>query len=226
MRKMTAMKIVALFLLLASGMAGAAEPDIALFDKQLDGALQVIVITPAAGIQSKTSAYEYRPQEKRWVRVLGPFDSVLGSHGFAAPGAKREGDGRTPSGIYAVGDAFGYAEKIDTRLRYRQSGSEDFWVDDVESPNYNLWVHGNPNAKSFEKMHRNDRLYSAGIIVEYNTAPIVKGAGSAIFLHVWRSGSKPTAGCVAMEEQNILALLRWLDPAQKPRIVLNPEALK
>lgn len=212
--------------LLASGMAQAAETDLARFDQQLDGAQRVIVVTPEAGIQGKTSAYEYRPQEGRWVRVAGPFDSVLGRKGFAQPGAKREGDGKTPSGIYALGDAFGYADQIDTRLRYRRSGPDNFWVDDVESPNYNQWVHGNPNAKSFEKMHRDDWLYKAGMVVEYNTAPVVKGAGSAIFLHVWRSPNKPTAGCVAMEEANILAVLHWLDPAQKPRVILNPGALK
>ncbi len=216
----------ALFVIfLAASLAQAAEPDFSRFDKQLAGAQQVIVVTPEAGVQAKTSAYEYRPQENRWVRVLGPFDSVMGRKGFALPGEKREGDGKTPSGIYALGDAFGYAEIMDTGLRYRQSGSEDFWVDDVESPNYNQWVHGDPHAKSFEKMHRDDRLYSAGIIVEYNTAPIVKGAGSAIFLHVWRASNKGTAGCVALEEKNILALLHWLDVGHKPRVILNPQAL-
>lgn len=220
------MKYLLFALMLYSGTVCANEPDLSRLDKRLDGAQQVIVVTPVAGIQARTSAYEYRAEEKRWVRVLGPFDSVLGRKGFASPGEKREGDGKTPSGIYALGDAFGYVEKMDTGLRYRQSGSEDFWVDDVESPNYNQWVHGNPRAKSFEKMHRDDRLYSAGIIVEYNTAPISKGAGSAIFLHVWRAGNKATAGCVAMEEINILALLHWLDASRKPRVILNPEALK
>ncbi len=219
------MRIAALLLLLASAIARADDTDLSRFEPQLDGAQQVIVVTPGTGIYAKATAYEYRAQEKRWVQMLGPFDTVLGTHGFAAPGAKREGDGRTPSGVYALGDAFGYAEKMDTRLRYRQSGADDFWVDDVESPNYNQWVHGTPNAKSFERMRRNDKLYSAGAIVEYNTAPVIKGAGSAIFLHVWRSGNKPTAGCVAMDEANILALLRWLDASRKPRVILNPQAL-
>lgn len=220
------MKSFLFALMLCAGSVLAAEPDISRFDKQLAGAGQVIVVTPGAGIQARVSAYEFRPDEKRWIRVLGPFDSVVGRRGFALPGEKREGDGKTPSGIYALGDAFGYAEKMDTGLHYRQSGSDDFWVDDVDSPNYNQWVHSDPHARSFEKMHRDDRLYSEGIIVEYNTSPIVKGAGSAIFLHVWRAGSKGTAGCVAMEEKNILALLHWLDVGRKPRVILNPEALK
>ncbi len=220
------MKSFLLVLMLCAGPVLAAEPDLSRFERQFDGAQQVIVVTPGGGPQSQTAAYEYRPDDKRWVRVLGPFDSVMGRKGFALPGEKREGDGKTPSGIYALGDAFGYAEKMDTGLKYRQSGSDDFWVDDAESPNYNQWVHGDPHAKSFEKMHRDDRLYSAGIIVEYNTAPVVRGAGSAIFLHVWRSPNKGTAGCVAMENKNIVALLRWLDAGRKPKVILNPEALK
>lgn len=220
------MKSFLLALVLCAGPVLADEPDISRLDRQLAGAQQVIVVTPGAGVQARVSAYEYRPDVKLWVRVLGPFDSVAGRKGFALPGEKREGDGKTPSGIYALGDAFGYAEKVDTGLHYRQSGSDDFWVDDVDSLHYNQWVHGDPHAKSFEKMHRDDRLYSEGIIVEYNTSPIVKGAGSAIFLHVWRAANKGTAGCVAMEEKNILALLHWLDAGRKPKVILNPEALK
>jgi L,D-peptidoglycan transpeptidase YkuD (ErfK/YbiS/YcfS/YnhG family) len=205
----------------------ADEPDLARLQVQgkLADGQQLVVVTPRGGIRASVAGYEYHPAEKRWVKVLGPFDAVLGSKGFALPGTKREGDGKTPSGVFALGDAFGYAVKLDTRLRYRQSTDEDFWVDDVDSPNYNKWVHGDPNAKSFEKMHRGDQLYSAGVIVEYNTGPVIKGAGSAIFMHVWRSPDKPTAGCVAMAGQNVLAMLHWLDPVRKPKVVLNPQAL-
>jgi L,D-peptidoglycan transpeptidase YkuD (ErfK/YbiS/YcfS/YnhG family) len=219
--------VVLLCAALLAGAVEAGEPDLGRLQTQgkLADAQQLVVVTPRGGIHASASGYEYRPAEKRWVRVLGPFDAVLGSHGFAAPNEKHEGDGRTPSGVYPLGDAFGYAAALDTRLHYRQSGSEDFWVDDVNSPNYNRWVHGNPNAKSFEKMRRPDDLYSAGVIVEYNTSPIIKGAGSAIFMHVWRRPDRPTAGCVAMAHENMLSLLRWLDPARKPTAVLNPQAL-
>ncbi len=218
---------IALCAALLAGPVQADEPDLARLQEQgkLADAQQVVVVTPQGGLHASTSGYEYHAAEKRWVRVLGPFDAVLGGKGFAAPDEKREGDRKTPSGVFALGDAFGYAARLDTRLHYRQSGSDDFWVDDVNSPNYNKWVHGDPKAKSFERMHRPDPLYSAGVIVEYNTDPVVKGAGSAIFMHVWRSPDKPTAGCVAMAEANVLALLRWLDPARKPRAVLNPQAL-
>lgn len=220
------MKYAIMLFALLAGLAHGAEPDLERLQGQLAGAQQVVVVTPRGGIHASAAGYEYRPAERRWARMLGPFDAVLGGKGFAPPGAKREGDRKTPSGVFPFGDAFGYAPSANTRLHYRQSGSEDFWVDDVDSPNYNKWVHGDPNAKSFEKMRRSDNLYSAGVIVEYNTDPVINGAGSAIFMHVWRSGDKPTAGCVAMSEQDVLALLRWLDPARKPRAVLNPQALR
>lgn len=222
------MRIFAFILLLASAsfQAQAAEPEIEQFSKLLEGTTQVVVVVPVEGILAQTSAYEFRPQGNKWVKFLGPFNSTTGYRSFAQPGSKREGDGKTPSGIFALGDAFGYAEKMETRLSYRQAGADDYWVDDAESPQYNQWVHGKPNAKSFEKMRRSDQLYSAGFIVEYNTSPVVKGAGSAIFFHVWKNKKKPTAGCVAMEDSNLHSLLRWLDPKQKPRVILNPDALK
>src|SRR5262249_1635032 len=45
------------------------------------------------------------------------------------------------------------------------------------------------------------------------------GLGSAIFLHVSTGGS--TAGCVSLPSTDLVALLRWLDPAQQPRIVMG-----
>ncbi len=53
---------------------------------------------------------------------------------------KKEGDGKTPSGIYPLGPAFGYASSMDTGLAYRQATDNDFWVDDVRSLQYNQWV--------------------------------------------------------------------------------------
>ncbi len=145
---------------------------------------------------------------------------ILGRNGLAALDTKREGDGHTPSGIFPISTAFGYDVKLDTKLEYRQATSDDFWVDDVKSPQYNQWVHYKPNADSFEIMKRKDNLYSMGAVIEYNTNPIIPGNGSAIFLHIWRSYYKPTAGCVAASKRDIRRLLKWLDKNQNPIIVL------
>jgi L,D-peptidoglycan transpeptidase YkuD (ErfK/YbiS/YcfS/YnhG family) len=158
-----------------------------------------------------------------WYPVFPSFAGSIGEKGFAAMDNKREGDGKSPSGIFRLGIAFGYDPSVATKMVYRQATDDDFWVDDVNSEDYNKWVKGKPNAASWEKMKRDDDQYKYGVVIEYNMAPIVKGRGSAIFLHVWKGGES-TAGCVAMSEEMILKILGWLDPAKKPLIVMGTES--
>jgi L,D-peptidoglycan transpeptidase YkuD (ErfK/YbiS/YcfS/YnhG family) len=157
-----------------------------------------------------------------WHAVFPPFAASIGEGGFAAIDKKKEGDGKSPSGIFPLGIAFGYNPSVVTMLPYRQVMDDDFWVDDVDSENYNKWVKGKPNAASFEKMKRDDDQYKFGVVIEYNMRPIVKGKGSAVFLHVWKGGS-PTVGCVAVPEEMILKILAWLNPLKKPMIIMGIE---
>ena len=161
-----------------------------------------------------------------WRQALEPMNAVIGKNGFAMPGEKREGDGRTPSGRYRLGTIFGYEPSVATRMPYRQAGEDDLWVDDPQSPDYNRWVKwGQTKAASFEKMKRDDDLYKYGIVIEYNTDPVVSGHGSAIFLHIWPNERSTTAGCVAVSEADLLKILAWLDPAANPVILINPDSL-
>ena len=146
----------------------------------------------------------------------------VGRHGFALPGKKAEGDGKTPSGIYPIGMAFGYAYTLDTKLKYRHLKDDDFWIDEAKSPDYNKLVSGKKPTVSHEIMRRNDIAYKIGAVIEYNFHPIVAGKGSAIFLHVINPGPDPhTAGCVAMDEATLAKLLAWLDAGKHPHIILN-----
>jgi len=159
-----------------------------------------------------------------WRQAMEPFDASIGRNGFAPYGEKREGDGRTPSGLYRLGTAFGYAESAATKMPYRQSLPDDVWIDDPNAPDYNRRVRqSQTRALSFEKMKRGDQLYKYGMVIEYNTDPVIKGHGSAIFLHIWAGPKSTTAGCVAVSEDNLLKILNWLDPAAKPAILMNPE---
>jgi L,D-peptidoglycan transpeptidase YkuD (ErfK/YbiS/YcfS/YnhG family) len=158
-----------------------------------------------------------------WHLVFHAFAGSVGEKGFAAIDNKREGDGKSPSGIFPLGIAFGYDPSVATKMPYRQATDDDFWVDDVNSEDYNKWVKGKPNAASWEKMKRNDDQYKYGVVIEYNTNPIIKGKGSAIFLHVWKGGES-TLGCVSMSEEMVLKVLGWLDPAKKPLIIMGTES--
>ncbi len=158
-----------------------------------------------------------------WHLAFPPFTGSIGERGFAAIDDKREGDGKSPSGIFPLGIAFGYDPLVETKMSYRQVTDEDFWVDDVNSEDYNKWVKGEPKAASWEKMKRDDDQYKYGVVIEYNTNPIIRGKGSAIFLHVWKRGES-TVGCVSMPEEMVLKILGWLDPAKRPLIIMGTES--
>ncbi len=158
-----------------------------------------------------------------WRMVLPEFAGSIGAKGFASIGEKREGDGKSPTGIFPLMMAFGYDPSVETKMPYRQATEDDFWVDDAGSEDYNKWVRGKPNATSWEKMRRDSDQYKYGLVIGYNMDPVVKGKGSAIFLHVWRDGGA-TLGCVSMPEEMVLRILRWLDPARKPLIVMGTES--
>jgi L,D-peptidoglycan transpeptidase YkuD (ErfK/YbiS/YcfS/YnhG family) len=158
-----------------------------------------------------------------WHLVFPTFSGSIGEKGFAAVDKKREGDGKSPSGIFPLGIAFGYGPSVLTKMPYRQATDQDFWVDDVNSKDYNRWVKGKSNATSWEKMKRDDDQYKYGVVIEYNMHPIVRGKGSAIFLHVWKRGES-TLGCVAMSEEKVLKILGWLDPAKRPLIIMGTES--
>lgn len=100
-------------------------------------------------------------------------------------------------------------------------------MDASSAADYNSWVRI-PAAQenepknywaSVERMKRRDHLYELGLIVKHNTEPAVAGKGSAIFLHLWRSPGAPTLGCTAMDKQELIRLLTWLDPAKHPLLV-------
>ena len=187
----------------------------------LNGSIgQAIVVHPTKknSYQAQLSAWE--KQNNRWYRWMR-VSAVIGKNGLAPAHEKKEGDGKTPLGIYPLGPAFGYASSMNTALDYRQVTDNDFWVDDPQSMQYNQWIRGTPRANSFEKMKRPDNLYQYGVVIGYNSHPVVPGAGSAIFIHVWREVDNPTAGCVALSQRYLRKILCWLDKHHQPVIVIQ-----
>ncbi|PLT34092.1 hypothetical protein CUU64_10325 [Bacillus sp. V5-8f] len=144
---------------------------------------------------------------------------VIGKKGFAV--SKAEGDGKSPMGIYSFGTAFGTASKpAGMSWPYRKSTKNDYWIDAPSSKYYNKWFTSTSKPSvSHEIMYQ--PLYKYAAVINYNTSPIVKGKGSAIFLHIWRSSSSPTAGCVATQEKNVVSILKWLNQKSNPQIVMG-----
>jgi len=188
---------------------------------KLSSDIQQAIIVQSIDDESHALLSAWQREGGVWHQVDKPMSAVIGRNGFARAGEKREGDGQTPTGVYVIRRAFGYPLNVETGLEYRQATENDFWVDDYSSPQYNQWVTGEPNAKSFEQLKRDDDLYKYGIVIEYNTDPIVPGYGSAIFLHIWRNKNHATAGCVAVSEENMAKLLEWLSVDQNSVILLG-----
>lgn len=183
---------------------------------------QVLVVINNCSSFSLVNIFTLEKKDGKWRQVQKSIDGVIGRNGFAGPGEKREGDGKSPSGIFPLKMAFGYNESIGTKLPYRQALDDDLWVDDVNADDYNRWVKkDNTKSVSYETMKRKDSLYKYGVIIEYNTTPVIKGYGSAIFFHIWSGENIPTEGCVAVSEDNIVRILAWLDPQARPLIIMG-----
>ena len=197
----------------------SAPPDLARLG--VDTRQAVLVSAAPRQFRCAVTICLFERRAHAWRQVGTPIEGVAGRNGLAPAGAKREGDGRTPSGVFPLERAFGYAP-LATRLPYTVLTPDDVWIDDPASPRYNmLSTRAQAAGFSHEIMRRRDDLYRYGLVIEYNTKPVVPGAGSAIFFHVWSGPASSTAGCVAAPAAHLVRLLRWLDPSQKPVIVIN-----
>lgn len=166
-----------------------------------------------------------------WQLVGEPISVVLGRaglawgdglHGSGAPRGrtgpvKREGDGRSPAGVFALGNVHGYAADAPAgvTLPYAQATAALRCVDDPSAAEYNHIVEAGPRAASWrsaERMRRDDAVYELALDIEHNRAPVVPEHGSCIFAHVWVNAQTPVAGCTGMALSELRDLLTWLKP--------------
>lgn len=122
---------------------------------------------------------------------------------------KREGDGATPLGHFALRQAYYRADRLmrpRLALPLRALRRDDGWCDAMSDRNYNRPIR-HPYAASAEYMWREDGLYDLVVVLDYNLRPRVAGRGSAIFLHCARPGYAPTEGCIAVQRSELVRLL-------------------
>ncbi|OLN28124.1 hypothetical protein DVDV_1756 [Desulfovibrio sp. DV] len=153
-----------------------------------------------------------------------------GLHGerLSAAPVKAEGDGRAPAGVFGLPRAFiGPSESFRSSAKFPayQVTTQTVCVDTVASQYYNQMFEENTVTKDWdseERMLRPDGLYRFGLFVDHNAPTAQPGAGSCIFMHLWRGPGSPTAGCTAMAEPSLRVILGWLDATKRPVLVQLP----
>ncbi len=133
--------------------------------------------------------------------------AALGRGGIRS--RKEEGDGATPGGLLPIRRVLFRADRVAiprTAVPREPVGERDGWCDDPNDAAYNRQIQL-PHSARHEELWRRDPLYDLIGVLGWNDAPVVRGAGSAIFLHVARPDYGPTEGCIALALPDVQALL-------------------
>ena len=204
----------------------------------IDSHQLILVLTDSA---STTKGYLYhferQNQKRSWELIKEKIPVVLGRNGLAWGRGlhpidsallpiKTEGDGKSPAGVFTLSSAFGYAaskKMKGLKIHYMEITAMRECIDDIKSEYYNQLINNNEVDKvdwqSSEKMYFADIYYEQGVIVDQNIDPIIKGAGSCIFLHNWSVPDETSAGCTEMEPANMKEIIYWLDSSANPILI-------
>ena len=134
---------------------------------------------------------------------------------------KREGDKKTPKGVFKFKKVLYRKDRIsglETKLKLIPIKQNMGWCDDINSKFYNKLIRF-PSNKSAERLFRKDNIYNIIIVIDFNMSPIIKGKGSAIFIHLATKNYKPTQGCIALNIKDIRLLLKKISKKDKIKII-------
>jgi L,D-peptidoglycan transpeptidase YkuD (ErfK/YbiS/YcfS/YnhG family) len=132
----------------------------------------------------------------------------------------KEGDGITPKGVFKITKIYYRADKIKiikTNIKKIKITKNMGWCDDPVSRFYNRQIKL-PSKFSHEKLYRNDDLYDLIAVMNYNTNPIIRNKGSAIFIHISKNSYKKTQGCIALKKKDLIKILTKIKKNTKIKI--------
>lgn len=130
---------------------------------------------------------------------------------------EREGDQITPKGFFKINKIYyrhDRIKKIYCKQKLFKIKKNMGWCDDPESKNYNKQIII-PNEFGYEKMYRNDNIYDLILVLNYNTKPVVKNKGSAIFIHISKKSYPKTNGCIALQKRDLIKLISKINKRTK-----------
>lgn len=205
---------------------------------------QLVVVVTDSWNDFRATLYRFGQAGEGWVRVGKGLSALVGERGLAwdpalperNPGepVKQEGDRRAPAGLFPLSRAMGFASisSAGVSLPYRSITPGTHCVDDTASRYYNrivaeqdLPAKAGELWRSSERMWELPDVYRLLAVVDYNTLEPRPGAGSCIFLHVWRSDVTATSGCTALAASDLTELMQWLKPDAAPALVQLPREI-
>lgn len=180
---------------------------------------QIITVVSNGGSYGELVMWE-KDSNGKWLEV-DRVAARLGQNGMKYAGEVYEMDKCTPTGIYTVTEAFGINANPGSGVPYRELDGTEYWVDDIDSQYYNTMQFGEPDGRwaSAEKLTDFTGYYNYSLVIDYNRWPVIPGKSSAIFLHC--DMGIYTYGCVAIPQNNLVNLLKWLNPSLNPVIILD-----
>ena len=146
------------------------------------------------------------------------FRCALGEAGIKRK--RKEGDNITPKGTFKITKIYYRPDKIKnikTSVRKIKIKKNMGWCDDPKSKNYNKQIKL-PSKFSHEKLYRKDDVYDLFLVLDYNTNPVIKNKGSAIFLHITKRSYKKTKGCIALKNGDLIQLVSKIRKNTKIKI--------
>jgi L,D-peptidoglycan transpeptidase YkuD (ErfK/YbiS/YcfS/YnhG family) len=209
---------------------------------RLDPTVNQLVIGIAPDWDSMTGKLQrMQKTPEGWTRVGTPMGVLFGKHGLAwgrgelaAAGdggpVKVEKDNRAPAGVFKIGLIYTYDQSLPAGADYpfHTVTAADAWVDDLNSPFYNEHVTVDPkNPPPWyhkARMRLGDFAYRWLVEIRHNADPPVPGFGSAIFFHIRRGPTRPSAGCTTMAEPDLVRVITWLRAPDQPQYVCLPRA--
>tara|TARA_A100000164_G_scaffold374419_1_gene407381 strand:+ start:276 stop:770 length:495 start_codon:yes stop_codon:yes gene_type:complete len=146
------------------------------------------------------------------------FKCCVGKKGLT--NKKKEGDKKSPKGIFNIEDLYYRKDKIkkpNTSLKCIPIKKNMGWCDDMNNKKYyNKLIKIKKNIRH-EKLFRKDNKYDLLVPISFNRKRRVIGKGSAIFLHLTNNYNK-TEGCIALKKSDFLILLRLIKKKTKIKI--------
>ena len=185
--------------------------------------------------------FERKAQDQPW--VLQPIHSrvflpaVVGKSGLAWSSAlgekpdllhyKKEGDARTPAGVYSVTSVLGLTTVGHPAMPFTQLNENTACVTDPDSKFFNKVIDSSivsPDWKYALKFSEMTPDFNVALQLAYNTDNL-PGVGSCMFIHQWRSVNTPTAGVsIGVDKDLLVYLAQELRQEDNPVIVILPKS--